>query len=274
MSSQVMSFRRLCSDQRGSVALIFALALIPIMTGVGAAIDYSRANSVKVFLQSTLDSALIAGAKDGSSNWTQVALNVFSGNLASKNISAGTPTFTSDSESIYSGNVTASVPTTVLGVIRINQINVGVHGAAKMAEADDSCILALDEGQPKSHVSLSLNGAPIVNLSGCSIRSNTSVDCNGHDGSLTKSYASGAAAGCTRPSSGAPLVPDIFADLAKNITTLCGSDRPGTTWVPGVLPIGAAIKTVAKTGYTEYNICGNLLVSGIGYLTGAAPATD
>src|SRR5829696_10494701 len=148
MLSMLKRLRQFCRNREASIATTFALALIPIMTGVGAAIDYSRANSAKVFLQSTLDSALIAGAKDGSSNWTQVALNVFSGNLASKNISAGTPTFTSDSESIYSGNVTASVPTTVLGVIRINQINVGVHGAAKMAEADDSCILALDEGQP------------------------------------------------------------------------------------------------------------------------------
>jgi len=60
MPLKVTPFRRLCSDQRGSIAVIFSLALIPIMTGVGAAIDYSRANSAKVFLQSTLDSALIA----------------------------------------------------------------------------------------------------------------------------------------------------------------------------------------------------------------------
>ena len=274
MPLKVTPFRRLCSDQRGSIAVIFSLALIPIMTGVGAAIDYSRANSAKVFLQSTLDSALIAGAKDGSSNWTQVALNVFSGNLASKNISAGTPTFTSDSESIYSGNVTASVPTTVLGVIRINQINVAVHGSAKMAEADDSCILALDEGQPKSHVSLSLNGAPIVNLSGCSIRSNTSMACNGNDGNLTKSYAHGAAAACGHPKSNAALVPDIYSSLASNITPSCGTSRVGASWTPGSLPTGPGFITVNRGSYTEYHVCGDLTLSGTGYLTGTAPTQD
>jgi hypothetical protein len=100
------------------------------------------------------------------------------------------------------------------------------------------------------------------------------VDCNGHDGNLTKSYAGGSAAGCSRPNNNAPPVPDTFADLAKNITSICGSDRPGTTWSPGVLPIGAAIKTVNKTGYTEYHICGDLTLSGSGYLMGSAPATD
>jgi|SRR5215204_34024 len=263
------------AEERGNVAVIFALAMLPVVTGVGAAIDYSRANATKEFVQSALDSALLAGAKDGSSSWTSLAANVLSSNLAAKTVSVSSPSFSKDDVNLfYTGSVTASVPTSILGIIGINSLDVTASGRTTAAEADNSCILTLDRGQPKSHVSLALNGAPVVNLSGCSIRSNTSVDCNGHDGSLTKSYASGAAAGCTRPSSGAPLVPDIFADLAKNITTLCGSDRPGTTWVPGVLPIGAAIKTVAKTGYTEYNICGNLLVSGIGYLTGAAPATD
>jgi hypothetical protein len=46
------------------------------------------------------------------------------------------------------------------------------------------------------------------------------------------------------------------------------------TWTPGSIPIGAGIKTVSKTGYTEYHICGDLLVTGSGYLTGNAPATD
>jgi hypothetical protein len=183
--------RRFCSGTDASIATTFALALIPIMTAVGAAIDYSRANSAKTFLQSALDTALIAGAKDGTSNWTQVALNVFQGNLASKNISASAPTFGSEADSTYTGSVTASVPTSVLGVINIHTVNIGANGKAKWAEADNSCILALDKGQPSSHMSLTLNGAPIVNLSGCSIRTNTSMNCNGHDGNSTKSFAGG-----------------------------------------------------------------------------------
>src|SRR5689334_19598460 len=165
MLSTLKLLRQFCSRTDASIATTFALALIPIMTAVGAAIDYSRANSVKAYLQSALDTALIAGAKDASSNWMQVAQNVFTGNLSTTNISASTPTFTSEADSTYTGSVTASVPTSVLGLIHINSLAVGARGSAKMAEADNSCILTLDHGQPSSHTSLTLNGAPIVNLS-------------------------------------------------------------------------------------------------------------
>ena len=212
----VLRFRR---RTEGSLASTFALALIPIMTGVGAAIDYSRANAAKTFLQSTLDAALLAGAKDGSSNWTQVALNVFNSNLAMKNMSAATPTFTVDSNAAYSGSATASIPTSMLGIIRINSMDVSANASAMMAEADDSCILTLDQGQARSHVSLTLNGAPVVNLSGCSIRSNSSLACNGNDGNAMKAIASGAAGGCSRPKSNAATVPDTYTSLASNITT-------------------------------------------------------
>ena len=47
--------RELCTAQRGNVVIPFALALLPIMGGVGAAVDYSRANSDKTAMQSALD---------------------------------------------------------------------------------------------------------------------------------------------------------------------------------------------------------------------------
>jgi hypothetical protein len=274
-------FRGLCGKlqafrtaEQGNVAVIFALALVPVMGGVGAAIDYSRANVTKETVQAALDSALLAGAKDGSTSWKSLATNVFSSNLAAKTISVSEPAFGVDDQSFYTGSVSATVPTSILGIIGINALNVTASGKTTAAEADNSCILTLDHGQPKTHTSLKLNGAPVINLSGCSIRSNTSLDCNGHDGSVAKSIATGAAVSCGKPTSNAAVVPDTFLNLATNITTLCGADRTGASWTPGVIPTGAAVKTVAKTGYTEYHICGNLSISGTGYLTGSAPATD
>ena len=267
--------QRLRTSERGNIAVIFALALIPLMTGMGAAVDFSRANATKEAVQAALDSALLAGARDGSSTWGTLAASVFNSNLASKQFSVPTPAFSKDGNSIYSGSVTASVPTALLGIISIKSLGVTAHGQATAAEADNSCILTLDKGQPKSHISLSLNGAPVVNLSGCSIRSNTSLDCNGHDGNLTKSFGAGSVAGCNRPTSNAPVVPDTYAVLAKNITSVCAAGaRPGAKWSPGDIPIGAGIKTVNKSGYVEYHICGDLLVSGSGYLTSSAPSTD
>jgi Flp pilus assembly protein TadG len=267
-------WREFAGAERGNVAMIFALALIPIMTGVGAAIDYSRANAVKSSMQAALDAALMAGAKDGSSSWTNVASNTFNGILASKPLSDLTSSFVSTEATSYSGSATTSVPTSTLGIVRIYSLAVSASATAVAAEGDNSCILTLDHGQPTSHVSLTLNGAPVINLSGCSIRSNTSLDCNGHDGNVTKSYAAGTASACGTPKSNAVIVPDTYTSLATNITSVCGGARPGVTWNPGTLPVGAGIKTVSQAGYTEYHICGDLTLSGNGSLTGSSPGSD
>src|SRR4051794_20179885 len=59
---------------------------------------------------------------------------------------------------------------------------IGRH--SKNTELPDKLYLTLDGGQASSHVAMQFNGAPVVNLSGCTIRSNTSIDCNGHDGNV------------------------------------------------------------------------------------------
>jgi Flp pilus assembly protein TadG len=258
---------RFASASEASFAPAFAIMLVPFVVAVGAAVDYSRANSVKAYMQSALDTAILAGAKDGSSSWAQVALNVFNGNMSSKGISA-TANFAAVDYSTYTASAVISVPTSLLGIVNIQSLNVNVASTAQAADADNSCILTLDHGQPASHVSLKLNGAPIINLSNCSIRSNTSLDCNGHDGNVTKSYASGTATACGQPKSYQPSVPDIYTSLATFITTQCGSQRPGLSWTAGTLPPTSAGKfvQVSQAGYTEYHVCGDLTLSGNGQL--------
>ena len=227
-------------------------------------------------MQAALDTAMLAGAKDGTPNWAQIAGNVFSANLTKSSDMGITfsPTFSHGQPSVYQGSASASVPTSFLGMVHVPTMNVAVRSTAIASEPDNSCILTLDHGQPMSHVSLVLNGAPVINLSGCTIRSNTSLDCNGHDGNVTKSYASGTAVDCGIATSYAPTVPDIYAALAKNISIQCGASGPGVTWSPGILPTGAGIKTITNNGRTEYHICGNLTLSGTGFLTSSAPTSD
>ena len=44
----------------GNIAVIFAITLLPVMTGVGAAIDYSRANATKPAARLALSSPVPA----------------------------------------------------------------------------------------------------------------------------------------------------------------------------------------------------------------------
>ena len=58
-----MSLFRFCQDRRGGVAPMFALAIVPVFGLVGAAVDYSRANSIRAGMQSAIDATALAMAK-------------------------------------------------------------------------------------------------------------------------------------------------------------------------------------------------------------------
>ena len=51
----------------GNVAMTFGLTLVPLMISVGAAVDYSRANSIKATMQAALDSTALAMSKTAGS---------------------------------------------------------------------------------------------------------------------------------------------------------------------------------------------------------------
>jgi Flp pilus assembly protein TadG len=52
----------------GNVAITFAIATLPILGFVGAAVDYSRANSVKAAMQTALDSTALMLAKEAATD--------------------------------------------------------------------------------------------------------------------------------------------------------------------------------------------------------------
>ena len=61
IASVALRLRRVSSRFRaaenGNIAVIFAIALVPLLGFVGAAIDYSRATTARSAMQSALDSA-------------------------------------------------------------------------------------------------------------------------------------------------------------------------------------------------------------------------
>jgi Flp pilus assembly protein TadG len=60
MSLATALLQRFAADRRGVVAVVYALTLLPLMMGIGAAVDYSRASSSRVDLQSAVDAAALA----------------------------------------------------------------------------------------------------------------------------------------------------------------------------------------------------------------------
>jgi Flp pilus assembly protein TadG len=60
------SFAVFVRAEQGNVAVTFALALLPIIGFVGAAVDYSRANYVRSSMQAALDSTALMLSKDAA----------------------------------------------------------------------------------------------------------------------------------------------------------------------------------------------------------------
>ena len=66
---------RFIGERKGNVAVIFALSAIPILTFVGAAIDYTRAIAARSAMQAALDSTALMLSKDlsaGTINTSQI----------------------------------------------------------------------------------------------------------------------------------------------------------------------------------------------------------
>jgi Flp pilus assembly protein TadG len=76
--------------RKGNVAIIFSLAVIPVIGGIGAAIDYSMANSNRASMQKALDATGLALAKLMPLNQTEMnqkGWEVFSANLGTLKVS-------------------------------------------------------------------------------------------------------------------------------------------------------------------------------------------
>lgn len=145
-------FRRLIAGFRrstgGNVAWIYALSLVPLTLASGAGIDYISALDAKTSLQNAIDSATLAGARTGNSS--TVAANVFAAEPLSKYGVSGTPGFTINSDSSFTGRVTAAVPMHFLNMIGVQTINLTVSATAKQGNSSTACVLVLDRSASQS----------------------------------------------------------------------------------------------------------------------------
>ena len=70
-------------DRRANIAVIFAIAVLPILTAVGAAVDYSLAVQLRTKLQSAADAASVASISAKSPGYIAATTMVSNGSVAS-----------------------------------------------------------------------------------------------------------------------------------------------------------------------------------------------
>jgi Flp pilus assembly protein TadG len=150
----------------GNVAMIFAIAAVPIVGAIGTAVDYSQASDIKSRLQASLDAALLAGTTQASASQASTANAVFTGNYNGKYGTTATASFTQNSDGSLSGTAKSSVKTSFLGVLGVTSIPISVTGTATLGSASGSqaksnvCILLVNT--LKSQALLVNSGAQIT----------------------------------------------------------------------------------------------------------------
>lgn len=124
-----MAFVRFLQDRRGAIAPMFAVALVPLVAITGAAVDYSRANSVRSSMQAALDAAALALSKDvtglNSSQINQKANDYFLANFnrpEASSVSVSATYTTNPSTLIVNGS--GSIQTKFMSLLGVSTMNI------------------------------------------------------------------------------------------------------------------------------------------------------
>jgi hypothetical protein len=285
LSPTIKKYLSLWTDFRhrndGQVAVMFAIAILPLAGAVGAAVDYSRGNQVRTSLQKALDAAVLAAAIDGTAKWQTAALNAFNGNIKSKDSVVGTPTFSLEKD-IYAGSVPAVAETTFMKIAGINSIAVKASASATTSKIP-LCVLGLNAFETGS---FDMNGNAKFNAPECAVQANTRANRGmtqeGKPTAVARKFGvTGAHTGTnysTPPKDGSEAVPDPYASMPFPSYSACDSKNPkgldingGTTTLsPGTYCGGIRIKSQA-TVTLERGIY--VMVNGSFWLDGGSTVT-
>lgn len=259
MLSKLKSF---VASRNAATAPIFALSLIPVSIAAGAGLDFARVMKTKATVQAALDASVLSAVTRPEGERNASALGIFNPQLPADGSTIGTPSYVTNSNKSLTGTVQITIPSTLMKLLGKNTTNLTLTATAGAQQKDVSCILTRGGGLQITDDSLTFNGSPNVNLAGCSLHSNTSMTCNGHSTNATASIAVGSVTNCSNPQPNSPMVPDIYADIATNISRQCGTASYNLSWSSGSPPPSPRMITIVNNGVTEYHVCGNLTLSG------------
>mgnify|MGYP003584081175 CR=1 FL=1 len=220
--------RRFRENDRGAVAIVFAVALIPIMGLSGAAIDYTRATQAKSKLQAATDSAALAALTVKASTLSQrelAARTVFEANRPDDVMPSVTYAVGQKEAAV---TATGEVSTSMLKVLQINDI--GLRARAKAVRVYDGpppCILTLN---PSVASAIDMTGNTHFTGNGCVLHANSNANSAiTVGGSATVSADGYCAVGTVvsgftlspPPENGCEVMEDPYKDLPVLASTTC-----------------------------------------------------
>jgi Flp pilus assembly protein TadG len=272
-SSIVKLSRRFRADERGAVAVIMGVLMVPLVGILALGFEVSNWYMITRGMQNAADAAAVAAATNGGSNYDVEAKAVTaqygfvdgtnSVSVAVSNAAA----CPGGGNNCYSVTVSGFVPlylSQVVGFTGDATVN-GSKGKTLSSTAvasypntpTDFCLLALG---PQG---IRTNGAPKANM-GCNTMSNAGSTCNGHNLGAPIGAAHNTNNGCgVKQYSNVPAAPDTFAALASQIPAdpCLGSypQEPGKKGSP--LPAGNLLSG-SQSWSGNVPLCGDIQLTG------------
>jgi len=270
------TIRRFIRQERGAIAVMFALMLPVIMGFVGLAVEVGMWYAVKRNLQSAADAAAMSAAYEISANSTSAIRDAAALTDATRNdydASIGNIIINSPPLSgSYTGNSSAvevilsEVHTMMFAsLISSSDVTIAARAVALSSGDGDACVLALN---PSAQKSLEFSGNQSIDATGCIIASNSShassieitgsasvtADSLSTVGNYTTQGASTLTTSST-PSTSATAITDPYSNLS--IPTYSGCDQTEYKINPGN---NATITPYSST--TPYVFCKGLDIKG------------
>ena len=142
------SLRRFASCQKGTTAVIFAIAAIPFFACAGAAIDYVRFSAAQTQLQAALDAGALAGAAaNGATDAERIAAAqaMYDANMVDGSVSklAHAASFKIENDVVIA-DAEATVPMTIMNLVGISDMlatGLAEVGIAKDKKAEIAMVL-------------------------------------------------------------------------------------------------------------------------------------
>ncbi len=244
--SIVNHLRRLRADERGTVAVIMGVLIIPLVGALGIGFEVSNWYMITRGMQNAADAAVIAAATNGGTNFDVEAKAVAAtygfvdgannirvvplNNVACPNGKSSTcysVTIWGYTPLLLSQVVGFTGDTTLNGTLEKKLSSAAVANATPQ----NICMLALASSGAAQGIRT--NGSPTGSMNGCDSMSNTGAQCNGHDLGLGISFAVGSNSGCGAKQVPSPPLTDPYNYLKSLIPPLsssgCGTNFPQET---------------------------------------------
>jgi Flp pilus assembly protein TadG len=145
-----MGIRRFLRDRDGNVAMIFAICLVPLLVGIGAAVDYSRLADAHETMQHSLDATVLALSSEAP-KLSAAALKTRAEQVFNVNFPAGTATgvtiaatYTKTNGAVISASASGNVPMTFMNIVGIASKAVSVTSKSAWSSKRLRVALALD----------------------------------------------------------------------------------------------------------------------------------